>query len=98
MVSFWLWYRPPGVAELVDARDLKSLGLGHPGSSPGARTIVKSMTYQTTRLRGSSPPRERVTSTDKLSVVNPAEFQTETLPNFGFSRNQIARKAGDLEL
>ena len=27
-----------GMAKLVDARDLKSLGLGHPGSIPGART------------------------------------------------------------
>ena len=29
------------MAELVDARDLKSLGLGRPGSSPGARTKIQ---------------------------------------------------------
>ena len=31
--------RRADVAEPVDARDLKSLGLGHPGSIPGVRTI-----------------------------------------------------------
>ena len=30
-----------GVAELVDARDLKSLDLGHTGSSPVARTTLR---------------------------------------------------------
>ncbi len=34
-----------GSKRRVNGKDLKSLGLGHPGSSPGARTIVKSMCY-----------------------------------------------------
>jgi hypothetical protein len=34
--------REAGVAKLVDARDLKSLGLGCAGSIPAARTIILS--------------------------------------------------------
>ena len=35
------------VAKLVDARDLKSLGLGHAGSIPAVRTNNKHMIFNT---------------------------------------------------
>ncbi len=60
MASFWLWYRPPGVAELVDARDLKSLGLGHPGSSPGARTTLKTKGFSAFPFLENHRPNSRI--------------------------------------
>ena len=39
-----------GVVKLVDTRDLKSLGFGHAGSSPAARTIR--FRHSGTRFRG----------------------------------------------
>jgi hypothetical protein len=34
-----------GVVESVDTRDLKSLGFGHAGSSPAARTTLRSLSF-----------------------------------------------------
>src|SRR5690606_30382817 len=59
-ILFRSWQKPAiaGVAKLVDARDLKSLGLGHAGSIPAARTKLAWPSWWTASgraVRGSPP-------------------------------------------